>query len=156
MEKIISIEEVYGLKLSHIGTSNERARVGIVQTMNALFGSYGSYDGYKIKTSEHEYLILIDNGQCCCESWGYFSSDDDFARFIGKKLLSVECTDTALNTQKVEETAPSPVLALELRASGLQRRRADETASGLAAAGRCKAGQPFSCRLFPPLPPPLQ
>lgn len=50
----------------------------------------------------------------------------------------------------------SPVLALELRASGLQRRRADETASGLAAAGRCKAGQPFSCRLFPPLPPPLQ
>lgn len=25
--------------------------------------------------------------------------------------------------------------------------RADETASGLAAAGRCKAGQPFSCRL---------
>lgn len=106
MEKIISIEEVYGLKLSHIGTSNERARVGMVQMMNALFSGYGSYDGYKIKTSEHEYMILIDNGQCCCESWGYFSSDDDFARFIGKKLLSVECTDTALNTQKVEETAP--------------------------------------------------
>ena len=41
----------------------------------------------------------------------------------------------------------SPVLALELRASGLQRRRADETSSDLAAAGRCKAGQPFPCRL---------
>lgn len=106
MEKIISIEEVCGLKLSHIRTSNERARVGMVQTMNALFGGYGVYDGYKIKTSEHEYMILIDNGQNCCECWGYFSSDDDFARFIGKKLLSVECTDTALNTQKVEETAP--------------------------------------------------
>jgi hypothetical protein len=106
MEKIISIEEVYGLRLGNTGRDSEKARLGMVQMMNAVFGGYGEYDGYKIKTSEHEYLILIDNGQCCCEDWGYFSSDDDLERFIGKNLLSVECTDTALNTQKVEKTAP--------------------------------------------------
>lgn len=51
----------------------------------------------------------------------------------------------------------SLALALELRASGIQRRRADETVlPAVAAAGRCKAGQPFSCLVPPPLPPPLE
>ena len=105
MEKLISIEEVYGLRLGNVGKHGEKARLGMTQVLNALMG-YSEYDGYKIKTSEHEYLILIDNGQSCCEDWGYFSSDYDFERFIGKNLLSVECTDTALNVQRVKETAP--------------------------------------------------
>lgn len=47
----------------------------------------------------------------------------------------------------------SLALALELRASGIQRRRADETVlPAVAAAGRCKAGQPFSCLVSPSSP----
>lgn len=86
-EKIISIEEVYNVKIE----------------------GYGAYsgtlcDGYKVETSKHTYLIAIDNDQCCCESWGYFSSDDDFGNYIGKTLLSVELTDKALNRMKFEES----------------------------------------------------
>lgn len=103
MEKLISIEEVIGLHLGNTGRDSEKARLGIAQMINCLCG-YSSYDGYKVKTSEHEYLILIDNAQNCCESWGYFASEDDFDSFIGKNLNSIELTDLALNNKKVEES----------------------------------------------------
>lgn len=103
-EIIREIEEVNGLRLGNIGRNSDNARLGIVQMMNAVFGGYGEYDGYKVKTTEHEYLILIDNGQCCCESWGYFDSADNTNDFIGKELMSVELTDVALSKEKLEES----------------------------------------------------
>lgn len=106
MEKILKIDEITELRLSNIGKSTDNASLGMKQMLNALFGGYAEYDGYKIITSAHEYMILIDNGQSCCESWGYFSSDDDFEKFIGKELVSVELTDIALNKQKLEEVEP--------------------------------------------------
>ena len=91
-EKLLAIEEIHDLKLANIGKHSEKAQLGMVQMLNALMG-YAAYDGYKITTSEQEYLILIDNGQCCCESWGYFSSEDDFGNYIGKTILDVYLTD---------------------------------------------------------------
>lgn len=93
-EKLVAIEEIQDLTLSNIEEFSNKARPG----------GYASYDGYKITTSEQEYLILINNGQCCCERWGYFSSEDDFSNYIGKTLLDVSLTDKALNTKKVEES----------------------------------------------------
>lgn len=103
MEKLISVTEVTNLRLGNLGSSSEKARLGVVHMIRAL-GGYSCYDGYKIETSEHVYHILIDNGQNCCESWGYFISEDDFKPFIGKKLIGVELTDTALNRKKFEES----------------------------------------------------
>lgn len=105
MEKVLKIEEVTGLKLGNVGGPTERVSLGMAQMLNALCGC-SEYDGYKITTTEHEYMILIDNGQSCCESWGYFSSDDDFEKFIGQNLHSVELTDTALNRKKLDEVEP--------------------------------------------------
>lgn len=65
--------------------------------------NYIKFDGYQIFTSEHEYQLLIDNGQCCCEDWGYFASNDDEQRFVGKELVNVEVTDVGLNTKNVNE-----------------------------------------------------
>ena len=75
----------------------------MMQMLNALRG-YGEYDGYKITTEKTEYLILIDNGQCCCESWGYFVSEDDINDYIGKDLIDVALTDKALNNKKLKES----------------------------------------------------
>ena len=86
-EKIISITEVFNVPLEKHG-----------------FSHWYKFDGFKIVTSKHTYIILIDNGQCCCEHWGYFSSEDDFSKFIGKQLASVVLTDTALKQEKVEES----------------------------------------------------
>ena len=103
MEKILLIEEITDLKLGNTGRSSDKAQLGISQMMSAICG-YASYDGYRIKTTEHDYLILIDNGQCCCESFGYFVSEDDYNDFVGKNLISVDLTDLALNNKKVEES----------------------------------------------------
>lgn len=43
-------------------------------------------------------LFVINNGQDCCENWGYLSSEDDFGSFIGSELKNVYVTDTKLGT----------------------------------------------------------
>lgn len=103
--KIISIKEITGFKCCNFGTMDgaNGSRMGISAMLNVLRG-YGEYDGYEIKTDIHNFLILISNGQCCCESWGYFTSEDETDNFIGKTLIDVELTDKALNTKKVEES----------------------------------------------------
>lgn len=103
--KISSIEEVTNIRLGNTGalSGGNGSRLGMAQMLNALMGG-SSYDGYRIKTDKHEFNILIDNGQCCCESWGYFYLNDDEQEFVGSELLEVNLTDKALNKQKVEES----------------------------------------------------
>lgn len=64
--------------------------------------SYSEYEGIRIKTDDKEILILIDNGQSCCEHFGYISSLDKFDDFIGAKIIDVTLTDDVLETTKVE------------------------------------------------------
>lgn len=103
--KILSIEEITNVSLGNTGSLNgsNGSRLGIIQIMSGLMGG-ASYDGYKVKTDKHEFLLLIDNGQCCCESWGYFYLNDDEQEFIGSELRAVNLTDKALNKKKVDES----------------------------------------------------
>lgn len=80
MEKIISIEEVENVSLGE---------------------SWYSADGYAVTTDKQVIKLLIDNGQCCCENWGYFMSEDDFSEFIGAGIQSITLTDTALKTKGI-------------------------------------------------------
>jgi len=58
--------------------------------------------GYEIKTSKQSIKLLIGDEQSCCESWGYFLSEDDTQYFIGANLRNVTVTDTALKTYDVD------------------------------------------------------
>ena len=58
-----------------------------------------NYDGYIITTERQIIKIGIYNGQCCCEDWGYFMSEDNFVDFIGAYLTNITTTDTELNTE---------------------------------------------------------
>lgn len=60
-----------------------------------------SYAGYDIETTRQVIRLRIYNEASCCESWGYFMSEDDLSRFIGAKLYDIKLVDTALNTQKL-------------------------------------------------------
>ncbi len=64
---------------------------------------YSTYDGFEVVTTKQTIQLLISNGQCCCESFGYFWSNDDLTQFIGASIRSVSHTDTALNTTKMED-----------------------------------------------------
>jgi hypothetical protein len=62
---------------------------------------YGTEAGYLIATDEQEIVLAIDDDQCCCETWGYFLSEDDPQKFIGATLTGLSLTDTALVTKDI-------------------------------------------------------
>lgn len=102
--KITKISKVFDFTIKPVtpleGTGGS---LGTSQMINALWG-HPNTDGYKVETDKHTYYVLIDNEQSCCESWGYFSSEDDLEHYIGAELLEVRLTDKALNTKAVEES----------------------------------------------------
>ena len=81
--KIIRIDEVYGYKVKPSDCS--------------------TMEGYEIITEKNKILVLIQDGQQCCEQAGYISSDDDLKSFIGADLREVNLTDTALNKTVVSK-----------------------------------------------------
>lgn len=84
MEKILSIEET------------------------TLKDRYTEYAGYAITTDKQVIKLLIDDEGQCCESWGYFMSEDDFSEFIGSEINDISITDTALNTTLLEKHDVNP------------------------------------------------
>lgn len=101
---IQSIEEVKDLHIAPIAPyEGKGGRLGFSQMLGNISG-VSDMDGYKVTTNKHTVQVLIDNGQSCCENWGYFASEDDLSSFIGSELREVNLTDTALNTSKVEES----------------------------------------------------
>jgi hypothetical protein len=61
---------------------------------------YGAEAGYRITTDQQEIIFAIDDSASCCESWGYFASEDDFSKFIGTELYDISLTDTNLTTRE--------------------------------------------------------
>ena len=103
--KIISIEEIFNHSTRPVGSMNglNGSRLGSAQMFNAIYGS-DTMDGYRVTTDTNKILVLISNGQSCCENWGYFSSESDMSQFVGAELLEVNLTDVALNKERVEES----------------------------------------------------
>lgn len=104
--KIIKIEELHDLKVSNIsGAHSKGSQKGIVQMLNNLTGS-SQVDGYLVETDLHKYHVLIENGQSCCEDWGYLSSEDNLEQYVGSELLEVALTNIELNTKILDEIRP--------------------------------------------------
>lgn len=59
--------------------------------------------GYVVTTTVGEIIVMIDDGQLCCEDWGYVSTPDDVSEFVGAELLKVEVVDDALNKKLLDD-----------------------------------------------------
>jgi hypothetical protein len=59
--------------------------------------------GYAITTDKQVVKMLIDDDASCCESWGYFLSEDNPSHFVGTHLLNITITDTALTTKNFSD-----------------------------------------------------
>ena len=78
----------------------------VIKEIKEIFnfiGGCGEYDGFEIITNKQSIKLLISNGQCCCEHWGYFWTNDDIEEFIGAEILEITQTDTSLNTERINE-----------------------------------------------------
>lgn len=56
--------------------------------------SWESQDGFAIVTTRQTVHLGIGNYQSCCESWGYFLTEDDTDKFLGAVLTGITVTDT--------------------------------------------------------------
>jgi hypothetical protein len=80
----------------------------ILRIEEATFENMGcrynvTFEGYQIITDKQTIKIGIENGQCCCEDWGFFMTEDDLTDFVNADLISVEVVDTALKVEKLKE-----------------------------------------------------
>lgn len=57
--------------------------------------------GFSITTDQQVILLTIDNRSSCCESWGYFLTEDDTEKFIGATLTDLAITDTNRGAVKI-------------------------------------------------------
>ncbi|PEO36747.1 DUF7448 domain-containing protein [Bacillus wiedmannii] len=64
---------------------------------------WSDMEGYAITTDKQTIKLLINSGQCCCENYGYFMSEDNLEEFIGAELLDIKVTDTSRNVTKLKE-----------------------------------------------------
>lgn len=79
--------------------------VSIEEVENHSFGlsQFSMFAGFIVTTSEQVINFGIDNGQSCCENWGYFITNDDAAEFLGAELLDVVIVDECLNSEKAPD-----------------------------------------------------
>lgn len=71
-------------------------------------GSYAEMEGYEIVTTEQSIKLYIDNGQSCCENWGYFWCNDNPMDFIGATVLDVTLTGEALDPVEMKSNDLDP------------------------------------------------
>lgn len=64
--------------------------------------NYSGYDGFIIETDKQVIRLGIDNGQSCCEDWGYIASEDNFEDFVNSNLISINEVSTALEVNKIK------------------------------------------------------
>ncbi|MEI6579686.1 MAG: hypothetical protein WCN92_09525 [Eubacteriales bacterium] len=69
----------------------------IIESIEEFECNCDGESGYWVRTNLQTIEMSIDNGQSCCERWGYFWSNDNVEEFIGAELLSVEIVDKSLN-----------------------------------------------------------
>lgn len=70
-----------------------------VENVRLQQDSCSSYEGWRITTTEQTIELLIAEGQNCCENFGYATTNDNVADFIGAEVLNVTRTDKALCTK---------------------------------------------------------
>lgn len=74
-----------------------------VDTFKTPMDDWQSFDGYIIETDQQTIKFGIDNGQSCCEDWGYFSTDDDIKKFEGANLLGIDIVDNEFTKQEIDK-----------------------------------------------------
>lgn len=55
------------------------------------------YDGFRIKTTNGNVEIGIENNVNCCEYFGTMASNDNFSDFYGAEILEIKYTEKITN-----------------------------------------------------------
>lgn len=90
----------------------------IISITETSFGTGDKYDGFVILLDDDSTVRMgIENGQCCCENWGYLMSEDSTSAFIGAKLLHTSVTDAELKHYDVESVYDGSAMFINIDTS---------------------------------------
>lgn len=71
-------------------------------------------EGFRIVTDKQEILLGINSCQSCCESFGYFMTNDKIKDFIGATILEIRLTDTLLKVKKFKKEHSGNVMFVNI------------------------------------------
>ena len=72
----------------------------ITEVFDVPLDKYSQGDGYQLNFTDNSVCeLLIDNGQNCCESWGYLASNDVLEEFYGAEIVEATITDMTSDTK---------------------------------------------------------
>lgn len=77
-----------------------------------------NYEGYEITLDSGQKIKMgIDNGQSCCENWGYIISEDDLSQFVGAEYLGIEAVGEALEHVEVKGVYEGGIMFINIKTS---------------------------------------
>ena len=77
-----------------------------------------TYEGFIVTLDDGTDVRMgIASGQCCCENYGYLTSQDDFTDFVGAELLRVKGVDKALKHYDVPSVYAGSAMFINLNTS---------------------------------------
>lgn len=74
-------------------------------------------DGFRIVTDKQEILLGINGSQSCCESFGYFMTNDNIEDFIGATIREIRLTNTLLEVENFDKEYSGEVMFVNIETS---------------------------------------
>lgn len=92
--------------------------ISINETTFKRTTGFGSYEGFVITLADDRTIQMgISAGQCCCETYGYLTSQDDLTDFIGATFISVAVTDAELKHYDVASVYDGAAMFINVETS---------------------------------------
>lgn len=77
-----------------------------------------NYEGYEITLDGGQKIKMgIDNGQSCCENWGYIISEDNLAQFVGAEYFGIEAVGEALEHVEIKGVYEGGIMFININTS---------------------------------------
>ena len=97
-----------------MGKLRDLGKIKKIEEWHSKSDGWGGESGYRITTDKDVITMSIANGQCCCEDWGYFMSEDDLDSFIGDTIKKVELTDTELKKGQAPDIYEGGIMFVDI------------------------------------------
>lgn len=90
----------------------------IVQASFKGASTYSSYEGFIITLDNGTDIKMgINDGQSCCENWGYLMSEDNLRDFVGAEYFGIEAVGQALEHVEVKSVYDGGIMFININTS---------------------------------------
>ncbi|AHJ87267.1 hypothetical protein phiPsa374_009 [Pseudomonas phage phiPsa374] len=87
-------------------------------TFGKEHSTWYSYEGYEITLDNGQKIKMgIDNGQSCCENWGYIISEDNLAQYVGAEYYGIEAVGQALEHVEIKDVYEGGIMFININTS---------------------------------------